>query len=107
MISLDKKYRYRDGRPARVLCVDRPSPDGGGRPVVSMNEEGGISVHLADGRATSHGADSDLDLIEVREPLECWVWVSEIGDKVGGVPCFKKPVNPAYRLFREVTHNQP
>lgn len=60
MITMDKKYKYRNGQPARVLCVDR----GTYCPVVSVSERGAINAHFADGHYGS-GGDHNLDLIEV------------------------------------------
>jgi len=63
MISMDKKYRTRDGRPVRVLCVDRKGP----QPVVALvtNDSGVeiMGVFVADG--TYFTKPSALDLIEV------------------------------------------
>jgi hypothetical protein len=67
-IDINKKYRYRNGKPARILCVDAPDQDD---PVISMDEQSLINRHKPDGRYY-HDEISCLDLIEVREPRE-WV----------------------------------
>lgn len=47
MIDMNKTYRYRNGQPARVLCVNRPDA----QPVVSMAKNGISSVTPKAGRA--------------------------------------------------------
>lgn len=76
-IDLNKKYRYRDGKPARVLCVDAP----GDYSVISMLPDGDILRHGESGAYYSEG-NSSRDLIEVREPLECWVRVATAGNAI-------------------------
>lgn len=51
MIDINKKYRYRNGEPARVLCTD------GSRnmfPVVSISKSGGLHVHTLEGGRVSY-----------------------------------------------------
>ena len=62
---MDKKYEYRNGEPARVLCVDSGHDN---FPVVSVNKHGYVNTH------TKHGTYWDCenemdewDLIEVKE----------------------------------------
>jgi hypothetical protein len=73
-IDINKKYRYRSGKPARILCVDGPCVHAGEpQPVVSMDEDGETNTHFPSGRFISALKDSDWDLIEVREPREGWI----------------------------------
>jgi hypothetical protein len=65
-IDINKKYRYRNGTAARILCVDAPTK---AEPVISMDEDGLIRRHKPDGEYYNDGTSS-LDLIEVREPRE-------------------------------------
>jgi hypothetical protein len=46
MIDMTKKYIYRNGEPARVLCVDRPNEDW---PVLAMTKEGLFTMHTVSG----------------------------------------------------------
>lgn len=73
-ISMERKYTYRNGEPARILCVDAPVK----YPVRSMDENGHIWTHACNG-VSLDGAI--LDLIEVKEKktLEFWVNVYEDG----------------------------
>jgi len=64
-IQLDKKYRYRNGEPARILCIDAP----GAEPVFSLTRTGAVHGHTADGIYYGKEVESHLDLIEVL-PLE-------------------------------------
>lgn len=85
MISMDKKYKTRDGRDVRILCTDAP----GDYPVVGLINN--VLVHSW----TSNGAfnrDPSLgpsDLIEVNEwedfKIDEPVMVSNTGD-----PCVRR-----------------
>lgn len=68
MIDITKKYKYRNGEPARILCVDRPSDN---YPIVSMDNIGNTFTHAADGRLDRGAAWNSLDLIEVKEKAQC------------------------------------
>src|SRR3546814_10724027 len=63
MISMDKKYRTRDGRDVRILCTDAP----GHAPVIGYIKDHGKALL---GRWTHEGTAYDrmphCDLIEVR-----------------------------------------
>ena len=73
-IDINKTYRYRNGHPARVLCVDGPSTHNGEpQPVLSMEEDGTTNWHHESGRFMGDGQEDDFDLIEVREPREGWI----------------------------------
>ena len=68
MIDMTKTYRYRNGEPARVLCVDRPDPS---YPVLSMAKDGTVFCHYESG-ASCLVASSDIDLIEVLPRKSTW-----------------------------------
>jgi hypothetical protein len=69
-IDINKKYRYRSGESARVICIDACES----YPVIAIDEAGDPTTHTADGRYHENGED-DSDLIEVREPREWWAVV--------------------------------
>ena len=70
-IDITKKYRYRSGQPARILCIDGPCMHmGESQPVISMDESGEVNSHFSSGRFRSALYDSQFDLIEIREPRE-------------------------------------
>ena len=69
MIDMNKTYRYRNGEPARVLCVDRPDDRS---PVVSMSCSGSMITHTAQGSAFNGSKDSPVDLIEVLPRQSTW-----------------------------------
>jgi hypothetical protein len=61
-IEMHKKYRYRNGEAARVLCVDRQNSP---YPVISLSSES-VMYHLQTGRCSLDLArKTDYDLIEV------------------------------------------
>lgn len=68
-ISLDKKYRTRDGRDVRVLCVDAPLETGPVVVVLSDSRQPSpfIRIYQSDG---SYKPDRILDLVEVRPTAE-------------------------------------
>jgi hypothetical protein len=70
-ITMNKKYRYRNGEPARILCVDAP----GKRPIVSVDKNGATVSHEIDGK-TSPGIQTLWDLIEVKEEKTLVAWVN-------------------------------
>ena len=77
-ISMDKKYRTRDGCDVRLLCVDRK----GDYPVVGIfTESGSIDTWTSDGKASTRGP-SPADLIEVRPRIKRDVWVNVYEDSV-------------------------
>lgn len=73
MISMDKKYRTRDGREVRLLCVDGPRKDW---PVVGYIGE--VLLHWTGGGASYHfaGREDPNDLIEYLEPEIRTIWVN-------------------------------
>lgn len=76
MISMDKKYKYRNGEPARILCVDSGDEE---YPVISLNSSGEVLFHSTSGRMTQL-AEFEWDLIELskyadfkdNEEVVCW-----------------------------------
>lgn len=65
---MNKKYRYRDGEPARVLCIDSGNKS---LPVVSIRLDGKIYSHTIDGLLFSTiKEESCYDLIEVCDPAK-------------------------------------
>lgn len=76
-IDINKKYRYRCGDEARILCVDLvgPNDDGRPQPVASYGGCGEeVLFHFEDGVFDKPDSDDPFDLIEVREPRE---WKAE------------------------------
>ena len=71
-IDINKKYRYRNGDPVRILVVDAKGPnnDEEWQPVIVLDENAGeVTFHCLDGKFS--GKDNDeLDLIEVREIID-------------------------------------
>lgn len=94
MISMDKKYRTRDGRDVRLLCVDGPKH----APVIGTIGEV-LGQWTSSGTFDFFGRSTDLDLIEYHEPDIRTIWVnvykgwtvsydSEEGAKLSAVsPC--------------------
>lgn len=71
MISMDKKYRTRDGRDVRILCVDGPDD----APVVGLIGRTTASWHL-DGRWAHAFTETAYDLVEHQEPDVRTIWVN-------------------------------
>lgn len=66
MIEMSKKYRTRDGRPVRVLCVDRKSEQPVAALVMIENDLECIAAFDADGKYVHCGTiPHEFDLIEV------------------------------------------
>ena len=70
MITMDKKYRTRDGRAVRVWCVDRNQPIWPVVVLVEENNEGGLP-HTCTAKGYFHSDESPhyLDLIEVKTKI--------------------------------------
>lgn len=93
-ISMDKKYRTRDGRDVRLLCVDGPKED---MPVFGfISGNLGTSVWRVDGSwsATQHAND----LIEYHEPDIRTIWVNVYEE--GGVMGYNTERSARYAAFR-------
>lgn len=70
MINMTKKYKYRKGGEARILCVDGAAHL---YPVVSMAENGAVYKHRGDGTYCAVGEEHAFDLIEVKEERVMWL----------------------------------
>ena len=78
MISMDKKYRTRDGREVRIYATDGhfPSPVHGAFRGSGDNKGTWISWQwMANGRA-SMSFESEMDLIEVKPRIQRTMWVN-------------------------------
>lgn len=71
MISMDKKYRTRDGREVRLLCVDGPEDT----PIIGLIGPT-TAKWRSDGRWTQTYAETIYDLIEYHEPDIRTIWVN-------------------------------
>lgn len=76
LISMDKKYKTRDGRDVRVLCTD--NTDGGAWTVVALIE-GSVSNFTSTGRYWNSNKECGLDLLEVAQEHELWVEIFYTG----------------------------
>jgi len=63
-VFMDREYVYRNGDPARILCVDSEDPD---FPVVSLTPSGIPRRHYANGRKTDSSGYRIRDLQELKE----------------------------------------
>ena len=70
---MDKKYKYRNGEPARILCLDYNAKT---YPVISLNEKRNIQTHTKDGIYNLNEQKNDYDLIEVKEKKKIELWVN-------------------------------
>ncbi len=72
-ITMDKKYIYRNGESARILCIDSNKIE---FPVVSIANDGTLCYHHADGTAVIES----WSLIEEWTPQDkepVWAWNKE------------------------------
>lgn len=76
-ISMDKKYRTRDGRDVRLLCVDGSDV----RPVVGIID-GCVTQWEVDGHYYGNKIPCDADLIEYHEPDIRTIWVNVYPESV-------------------------
>lgn len=72
-ITMDKKYRYRDGEAARILCLDGTRP---AYPVVSTNGFGTTCAHTKEGNFTDDGRKHKYDLVEVKPRIKKTGWMN-------------------------------
>lgn len=90
MISLDKKYRTRDGREVRLFMDDSGY---GGCPILgAYKDKSGcwISGYWGrNGRVNFHGPD-DRDLVEIKPRIQREVWINLYRDMYGGGVYFSK-----------------
>jgi len=70
MIEINKKYRYRNGEPARIICVDRPHEK---FKVISMSDSGRLEFHDEDGLCDFSNFNHLYDLIEVKNKKVLWL----------------------------------
>jgi hypothetical protein len=81
-ISMDRKYAYRNGEPARILCVDGNDVV---FPVIAMDRYGIVTKHNREGKLADHNPHivgeikRDEDLIEVKEVQVLWINVYKNG----------------------------
>lgn len=60
IIDITKKYTYRNGEPARILCTDAYEKS----PVIALTTSGKVTIHRADGKSGIDDEESPWDLIE-------------------------------------------
>jgi hypothetical protein len=78
LVEMGKKYTS-NGKPIRILCVDRPDPI---FTVVGMDNNGTIFYFTKYGRVCLSGPS--YDLVEVWEPkLRDWCWFWNTNDDCG------------------------
>lgn len=70
-IRMDKKYTYRNGEVARIICIDAPHSSW---PVIALDTSGIITRHTDMGISNK---DLIYDLIEVKEKKVLWLNVYE------------------------------
>lgn len=81
-ISMDKKYRTRDGRDVRLLCVDGPLEN----PICGLVSGGDFPMcWRPDGSYISR--EHPLDLIEYHEPDIRTIWVNVYEGKTSAFVC--------------------
>ena len=62
-IDMNKEYRYGHGGKATILFTNRPNKHGWC--VISMDEDGNVFYHQADGRESHRVSETEFDLFEV------------------------------------------
>ena len=72
-IDITKTYIYRNGQPARILCVDANSPRW---PTVSLDKHGGVHWHTECGYFWLNEDEHEFDLIEVKQKKSQTVWLN-------------------------------
>ena len=70
MIDINKKYRYRNGKEARILCVDGGDEN---YPVIALTREGQTSRHTKSGALCNIEGQHIWDLVEVKEKNVLWL----------------------------------
>ena len=98
-IDITKKYRTRDGRDVTLL---HRLPEGWPTGYPLRGVVGGAESEWTDMGTYLPTIETNNDLIEIREPLECWVWVSDDDNLSDGAMTVRKPANQKYRRFREI-----
>lgn len=80
MITMDKKYQTRDGRPVRILCLDR----GLRWPVLGLVTDKNGDEHV--GTWDVYGLQEfnpNQNLIPVPTRHQAWAWISDDGRVLG------------------------
>ena len=97
MISMDRKYKTRDGSDVRILCVDRDHPS---YTVVGLLDSN-VLYWASNGRRYPSGYEDRLDLIEVKPRIQRTVWFN-IYSETGGMSCHesRKSANNVATLAR-------
>lgn len=95
-IDLNKKYTYRNGEPARILCVDAP----GEWPVIAMCDTGEVTQHDLEGKPWRRAYEDLIEIPEAREPRE--VVIEYNGDGKGRIVDFSEEFPIGRTTFREV-----
>ena len=70
MIDINKKYRYRNGEEARILCVDSGDEN---YPVIALTIEGQTSRHTKSGTLWNIEGQHIWDLVEVKDKKVLWL----------------------------------
>ncbi len=109
-ITMDKKYAYRNGQSARILCLDRNYKN---LNVVSMGLDGIITVHEQNGR----GVERQWDLIEEwvpqdKEPVWAWDYPDTVSKRLSFYDNINKKLftydgkrsGPIYTNYAKVEH---
>ncbi len=78
MISMNKKYTTRDGRPVRLLCVDCEYS----QPVIGLIENKYCESWNADGRRYGERISDSCDLIEAKTKRSGWINIYEWAGKL-------------------------
>lgn len=65
LVSMDKKYKTRDGRSVRIICTDMKGCEYRVVALVQFEEFEQMESYTAEGLFWSHNVESKHDLIEV------------------------------------------
>lgn len=72
LISMDKKYKTRDGRDVRVLCIDNNGACAEGYPVVAT-VDGVVAAFTATGCFYIDSEEHYIDLVELAQEHSVWL----------------------------------
>ncbi len=95
IITMEGKYQYRNGEPARILCVDRPVESNSN--VLSMSKIGCIYTHDKHG-ICCNGNDPFRDLVPIPEKTldeQLWEWAKKSYSWMSAVEQGDFPFSPA------------
>lgn len=93
-IDINKKYRTSNGTPVRIICTDRKQPHS---PIIAIVGEDEDRVHAFSADGVADHCSPQMDLVEVREPVEIRAYVDDKGQKA-----FYHFTGSRRALFREV-----